>query len=46
MVVLKDDYLYLLFDRDHILMLDEMYYGMLQGKEEEVERLTHELEIT
>ena len=44
-MVLKADYLYLLSDRDHILMLDEMYHGAVQGKEEEVDMITHELVI-
>jgi hypothetical protein len=46
LVVMKNNYLHLLSDRDHLLTLDEMYYGALKGKEEEVDKLTHELEIT
>jgi hypothetical protein len=45
-VVMKSNYLHLLSDRDHLLMLGEMYHDALKGKEEEVDRLTQELEIT
>jgi hypothetical protein len=46
LVVMKTNYLHLLSDRDHLLTLDEMYYGALKGKEEKVYKLTHDLEIS
>jgi hypothetical protein len=45
-VVIKSNYLHLLSDRDHLLMLREMYQDALKVKEEEVDRLTQELAIT
>jgi hypothetical protein len=44
--VMKSNYLHLLSNRDHILILGEMYHDALKGKEKEVYRLTQELEIT
>jgi len=32
LVVMKSNYLHLLYDRYHLLMLDEMYHGVLQWK--------------
>lgn len=32
LVVMKSNYLHLLFDRDHPLMLDEIYFELLKGK--------------
>ena len=46
MVLMKSNYLHLLFDRDHLLMLGEMYHDVLKGKEEEVDIFTQELENT
>lgn len=46
LVVMKSNYLHLLLDRDHLLMLDEIYFHALKGKEEEVDKLTHELKVT
>jgi chromosome segregation ATPase len=45
-VVMKSNYLHLLSDRDHLLMLGEMYHDVLKGKEEEVDRFNQELENT
>ena len=42
---MKIDYLHFLTNRYHLLMLDEMYHDFLQGKEEDVDKLTHELDI-
>ena len=36
----------LLYDIDHLFMVDEMYQSALKKEEEESDRLTHELEIT
>jgi hypothetical protein len=46
LVVMKSNYLHLLSDRDHLLMLDEIYFDALKGKEEEVDKLTHGLKVT
>jgi hypothetical protein len=40
------NYLHLLSNRDLLLMLSEMYHDALKGKDEEIDRLTQELEIT
>jgi hypothetical protein len=45
-VVMKSNYLHLLSDIDHLLMLDEIYSHVLKGKEEEVDKLTHRLKVT
>ncbi|KAH9316840.1 hypothetical protein KI387_018609, partial [Taxus chinensis] len=45
-MVMKTNYLQLLLDRDHLLMLDGIYHDALKGKEEEVDELTYELEVT
>jgi hypothetical protein len=45
-VVMKSNYLHLLFDRCYLLMLGDIYHDALKGKEEEVDRVTQELEIT
>ena len=42
-MVMKSNYLHLLSNRDHLLMLDEIYFDALKGKEEEVEKLTDDL---
>ena len=39
-------YMNLLSERDHILMVDEMYHCAFKKEEEESERLTNRLEIT
>jgi hypothetical protein len=44
-VVMKSNYLPLLSDRDHLLMLDEVYFDTLKGKEKEVDKLTHGLKV-
>lgn len=46
LVEMKSNYLRLLSDKNHLLMLVEIYHDVLAGKEEEVERLTLELEPT
>jgi len=46
LVELKSNYLHLLSDKSLLLMLVEIYHEVLEGKEEEVDRLTHELETT
>ena len=43
---MKENYMKLLFDRDHLLMMAEMYHSALKKEEEEYDMLTHELEIT
>ena len=45
MAKLNERYANLLSDRDHLLMVAEMYHSAFK-KEEESDRLTHELEIT
>ena len=45
LVAVKSNYLHLLSHRDYLLML-EIYFDALKGKEEEVEKLTHELQVT
>jgi hypothetical protein len=37
LVVMKSNYLHLLLDGDHLLMLEEIYFDALKGKEEEVD---------
>jgi hypothetical protein len=46
LVVMKSNYLHLLLDRDHLFMLDEIYFDVLKGEEEEVDKLTQGLKIT
>ena len=46
MAKMKENYMNLLFDKDHLLMMAEMYHSALKKEEEESGRLTHELEIT
>lgn len=46
LVEMKYNYIHLLSDRDHLLMLVEIYHDVLEGKGEEVDRLIHELETT
>ena len=43
---MKERYMNLLSDRDHLLTMDEMYHYVVKKEEEEVERLTNKLEIT
>lgn len=43
---MKNNYLQLLSNRDHLLMLEGIYYDALKRKEEEDDELTHELEVT
>jgi len=45
-VVINSNYLHLLSNRDHLLILGDMYQDALKEKEEEVDRLIQELEIT
>ena len=46
MAKMKENYMNLLSDRDHLLMMVEMYHSALKKEEEESDRLTHELDIT
>ena len=46
MAKMKEIYVNLISDRDHLLMVAEMYHHALKQEEEEYDRLTHELEIT
>jgi len=46
LVEMKSNYLHLLSDRDHLLMLVEIYHDALEGNEQEVDKRTHELETT
>jgi hypothetical protein len=41
--VMKTNYQHLLMDRDYLLEIGEMYHGALEEKENEVDRLSHEL---
>lgn len=43
---MKSNYLHLLSDRDHLLMHTKIYHDEQVGKEEEVNRLNYELEIS
>lgn len=43
---MKTNYLRLLSNRNHILMLVEMYHGVLEGEDEEIDKITYELETT
>ena len=43
---MKEIYVNLLSDRDHLLMMAEIYHSALKKEEEESDRLTHELNIT
>jgi hypothetical protein len=43
MVVTRSNYLHLLAYSDYLLAVSGMYQGALEGKEHEVDRLTHEL---
>ena len=43
---MREIYMNLLSDRDHLLMMDEMYHSALKKEEEESERLANKLEIT
>lgn len=44
--MMKQNYLKLLADRDFLLEWDCICYDALKGKEEQVDELTHELEVT
>ena len=44
-VVMKSNYLHI-SDRHHLLILDYMYHDALKEEEKEVDRITHELDIT
>jgi len=46
LVVMKSNYVHLISDRDHLLNLDEIYFDVLRGKEDEVDKLTFELKVT
>ena len=46
MANMKESYMNLLSDRDHLLMMADMYHSALKKEEEESERLTNKLEIT
>jgi hypothetical protein len=43
MVVIRSNYLHLLPDRVYLLAVSGVYWGALEGKEHEVDRLTREL---
>ena len=43
---MKDNYMNLLSEKDHLLMMDEMYHSALKKEEEESDRLDNKLEIT
>ena len=43
---MKERYVNLLSDRDHLLMVAEVYHRALKKEEDESDRLTNELEIT
>ena len=42
---IKEKYMNLVSDGDHLLMMDEMYHSALKKEEEESERLDNKLEI-
>ena len=44
MAKMKESYMNLLSDRDHLLMMAEMYNSALKKEEEESERLTNKLQ--
>ena len=44
-MVMKSNILHVHSNRDHLLMLDEIYFDALKGKEGEVDNLTHELQV-
>ena len=46
MAKMKENYMKLLSNIDHLLILLEMYHSALKKEEEESERLTNKLEIT
>ena len=46
MANMKESYMNLLSDRDHLLTMAEIYHFVVNMEEEEVERLTNKLEIT
>lgn len=46
LVEMKSKYLHLLSDRDHLLVLAEIYHDAQVGKEKEVDMLTYELDIS
>ena len=43
---MKEGYMNLLSDRDHLLIVSEMYHCTVKKEEAESERLTNKLEIT
>ena len=43
---MKESYVNLLSERDHLFMVDDMYHSSLKKEEEESSSITHELEIT
>ena len=43
---MKERYMNLIFDREYLLMVTEMYHCALKKEEEESERLANKLEIT
>ena len=46
MIKMKESYVNLIYDREHILMVSEMYHNSLKKEEEESERLSSKLDIT
>ena len=46
MAKMKENYMNLLSDIDHILIMDEMYHSALKKEEEESEKLAIKLKIT
>lgn len=43
---MKTNYLQLLSYRDQFFMLDEIYFDVLNGKEDEVDKLIYERKVT
>ena len=43
---MKESYINLIYDREHLLMVAEMYHCAVKKEEEELERLTNKLKIT
>ena len=46
MAKMKENYVNLVLDRDHLLMKDDMYHSALNKEDEESKRLANKLEIT
>ena len=46
MAKMKENYMNLLSNREHLLIMDGMYHCAVKKEEEELERLANKLEIT